>query len=318
MAIAILVGRDEKETKQFHWFISDWKRELLALDSTLDIRTWPDIGNPEEIDTALVWRHPFGALKQLPNLKLIASLAAGVDHITADPDLTKNVAVVRVKDAYMANDIVQYVLACVLIYVKRMEVWAANQPTKLWSRKPPFNYSDKTIGILGLGFLGGKAAQALSDIGLKVTGWSTSPKNLTDIKNYSGKKEFDAFLSQTDILICMLPLTAETENILNRDTFSRLKKGAYVINLGRGEHLVEKDLTEMLATDQLSGACLDVFRQEPLPADHPFWVDPKIRITPHIASVTNAATAAPQVYENYKRLTQGRSLINLVDQDKGY
>ncbi len=157
MAIAILVGRDDKKHQQLEWFIDEWRKALLALDPELDIRVWPEVGNLSEIDIALVWSHPVGVLNTLPNLKAIISLAAGVDHIFADTHLPKNIPILRVKDPYMANDIVQYVVVCVLNYVKRMAAWATYQKTATWMRKPPFNYSDKTIGVMGLGFLGEKS-----------------------------------------------------------------------------------------------------------------------------------------------------------------
>jgi glyoxylate/hydroxypyruvate reductase A len=318
MAIAVLVGKEAEETKRFDWFILQWKQVLLKLDPALDIRVWPDVGNVNEIDAAFVWRHPPGVLKQFPNLKLIASVAAGVDHVLADHDLPKNVPIVRVMDSYMANDIVQYVLATVLHYVKRLGDWELNQQQSLWSRSPPFNFSHKTIGIMGLGFLGKKAAYMLSQLGLKVIGWSQSPKQFDDIKTFAGQAQFHDFLSQADVLVCMLPLTPQTENILNQSTFSRLPKGAYLVNLGRGEHLVDQDCLAALASGQLSGACLDVFRQEPLPSEHSFWKAPNVRITPHIASVTNPETAAPQLLDNYQRAMAGQELLNRVNVEKGY
>lgn len=318
MAIAIVVGRDEAEIKRFDWFINDWRRVFLEIDPTLDIRIWPNVGDLKEIDAAFVWRHAPGVLKNFPNLKCISSLAAGVDHVLADSNLPENVPIVRVMDDYMANDITQYVIESVLHYVKRMSDYEENQRKKIWTRKPPFTYADKTIGIMGMGFLGKKAAQALAQIGLKIIGWSHSPKKHIEFKCYAGKEEFNEFLSHTGILVCMLPLTPSTENILNKKTFSQLPKGAYLINLGRGEHLVEEDLLPAIASGQLSGACLDVQRQEPMPSDHPFWDSPAIRITPHIASITNPATAAPQIIENYRNSLSGKALTGVVDRKKGY
>jgi glyoxylate/hydroxypyruvate reductase A len=318
MAIAILVGRDEAEREQYQWFIRDWKQSLLSMQSDLDIRVWPDIGNPYEINCALVWSHPLGALKQFPQLKLIASLAAGVDHVFVDHHLPAGVPVVRVTDPYMKNDIVQYVAACVLNYIKRMEHWAERQRMKTWSKQPPFNYADRTIGVMGVGYLGSKALHVLHHMGLKVIGWSNSEKNIEDIKHYAGASEFNPFLSLSDVLVCMLPLTSATRGILNKETFARMPEGAYLINVGRGDHLVEQDLLHALDEGKLSGAALDVFSQEPLPSDHPFWTHPGIRVTPHIASVTNPATAAPQVMENYRRMQAGMELMNQVDLLKGY
>lgn len=318
MAIAIIVGRNDQEIKEYDWFIKSWRNELLDLDSTLDIRVLPDLGDAKEIDAVFVWQPPLGIFKKFPQLKLIVSLAAGVDHVINDPDLPKHIPLVRVMDPYMANDIVQYVQVCVLNYVKRMPIWAEKQKEKVWFKKPPFNYSDKTIGIMGLGYLGEKAARALIHVGLNVIGWRYSNIKIPDIKTYSGNAEFSEFLSQSDILVCMLPLTTSTKNILNEKTFSQLPKGAYLINLGRGEHLVEEDLLKALSSDQLVGACLDVFRMEPLPQDHPFWTHPKIVVTPHIASVTNPKTAVKQVYENYQNMKMGKKLSHAVNLEKGY
>ena len=318
MPIAILVGRNEDEKNQFHWFIADWKKSLLALQPDLDIRIWPDIGNPDEVDYAMVWHPAHGVLRKLTRLKVIASLGAGVDHVFLDKELPAHIPIVRVIDPYMKNDIVQYVVSCVLHHVKRMDHWQELQRQKKWSKQPPFNLADKTVGVMGVGILGGKAVEVMHEMGLHVIGWSNSPKKIAGITHYHGKNQLPDFLAQTDILACMLPLTDATRNILNRDTFSLMPEGAYIINVGRGEHLVEADLLAALASGQLSGAALDVFRQEPLPPDHPFWLHDNIRITPHIASVTNPATAAPQVLENYRRMQEGRSLINEVDLTKGY
>jgi glyoxylate/hydroxypyruvate reductase A len=318
MAIALLVGRDEKEAKLFHWFIEDLKRQLTKLDPNVDLRVWPEMGNVNDVELALVWRHPLGLLKKLPQLKCIASLGAGVDHLMADPELTNDVPIIRLMDPYMANDILQYVLAYVLRHVKRVDHWDACQKENRWAKKPPFNFANQTVGIMGLGFLGKKTALTMHDIGLKVIGWSNSPKNLEHIKNFVGQKEFHDFLAETDILVCMLPLTSETKNILNRDTFSHLKPGACLINLGRGEHLVEEDLILSLDSEQLCNAYLDVFREEPLPSEHPFWAHPKIHVTPHIASVTHPETAVPQLMDVYRKLIAGEKILNQVSRTKGY
>jgi glyoxylate/hydroxypyruvate reductase A len=318
MAIAILVGRNEIESKQWQWFIHEWKTVMLAQDPTLDIRIWPDVGNHDEIDFVMVWRHPFDSLNQFKNLKCIASLGAGVDHLMDDTNLNRQVPIVRLLDPYMAAEIVQYVVATVLYYVKRLDVWHKAQQEKTWFRKPPFNFSDKNIGIMGLGYLGQQAAGALHHLKLNVIGWSQSSKNIPGVKTYSGASEFNTFLSETRILVCMLPLTPGTRHILNKDTFSQLQDDAYVINLGRGGHLVEQDLLTSLDNNKLSSAYLDVFDTEPLPSDHPFWVHPKVHVTPHIASVTNPSTAVTQVFENYKRMIAGNKLLNLVDAMKGY
>jgi glyoxylate/hydroxypyruvate reductase A len=318
MAIAILTGRDESEQKQHEWFSQSWRDALLALNPDLDIRIWPDIGNPADIEFLLVWKHPIGVLGQFKQAKAIQSLGAGVDHIFVDPNISTGIPIARIIDSYMASDIVQYVTAYALQHIKLVKRWAEKQQQQKWNKEPPFNLSEKMIGIMGMGFLGSKAAHVLSELDLNVSGWSQSEKNIPGIKHFTGDAEFSDFLSQSDMLICMLPLTDKTENILNSKTLSQLPKDAYLINVGRGSHLVEEDLLTALDSNHLSGACLDVFRQEPLPVEHPFWSHPKIQVTPHIASVTNPYTAAPQVYENYSRMLSGQALLRQIDAKKGY
>jgi glyoxylate/hydroxypyruvate reductase A len=178
--------------------------------------------------------------------------------------------------------------------------------------------ADMRIGIMGLGQLGKDAAKKLSYLGFPVTGWSQTPKDIEGVKCLAGEEVLDDFLSQTRILICMLPLTPKTKGILNQKTFDKLPAGAYVINVARGQHLIEKDLLAALDSEQLAGACLDVFAVEPLPEDHPFWRHPKIIVTPHISSLTNPKAVAPQIIENYQRTKTGRPLLNVVDMQRGY
>lgn len=318
MAIALIIGRDEDETQRSQWFIAALKQSLLNIHPNLDIRIYPTLGNLDEIDFALVTWYPHGVFRKLPKLKCIISLLAGVNYIMEDMDFPRHIPVIRLTDPYMATDISQYVAACVLNYVRRLPHWQAKQREKIWFKYPPFSLADKVVGIMGLGFLGGKTAETLKALDLSVIGWSNSPKNLEGIPAYVGKTEFKNFLANTNILVCLLPLTAQTQDILNKTTFNHLRRGAYLINLGRGEHLVEEDLISALDAGQLSGATLDVFRTEPLPADHPFWNHPRIFITPHIASVTNPATAAIQAWQTIQQVERGESLTGTLDFAKGY
>lgn len=318
MAIALIVGRDIQDRNRFPDLLDSIPKLIETLQPGLDVRVYPDLGDYQDIDFAMVWRQPFGILEQLPNLKCIASLGAGVDHLFADPHLPKTIPIVRIVDPAMSIEITQYIVTAVLFWLKRFDHWEKCQEQKFWGRAMPFNLLDKTVGIMGLGFLGAHTVKTLHSLGVKVIGWSQSPKNMLEIQQFSGDAELKDFLSQTTILVCMLPLTPHTQNILNIEHFNCLPKGAYLINIGRGEHLVEDDLLAALDSGQLSGACLDVFRQEPLPPAHPFWTNPRIRVTPHIASVTNPATALPQILENYRRLQAGEPLLNCVDVQKGY
>ncbi len=318
MAIGLFIGRDEKKQKGLTYFTENFPRQLSALEPGLDLRLYPDIGDYNDIDFAIALYAPFGIFARLPNLRAIASLAAGVDHLLADPDLPRHIPIVRIVDPAMSIDITQYVVAAVLYWLKRFDLWENNQSQQIWGRTLPFNFADQTVGVMGMGFLGKHAAETLQSLGVKVIGWSYSPKQLPGFPHFSGPTELSTFLSKSNALVCMLPLTPETRNILNAKNFACLPHGAYLINLGRGEHVVDDDLLAALASGQLSGACLDVFREEPLPPDHPFWKHPRLRVTPHIASVTNPATATAQILDNYHRAMSGRPLINTVDIQRGY
>jgi glyoxylate/hydroxypyruvate reductase A len=171
---------------------------------------------------------------------------------------------------------------------------------------------------MGLGQLGKDAAKKLSYLGFPVSGWSQTPKDIEGVKCFAGDKALEDFLSQARILICMLPLTPKTKGILNHKTFAKLPAGAYIINIARGQHLIENDLLAALDSGQLGGACLDVFEVEPLPEDHPFWSHPKILVTPHISSITYPQTVAPQIIENYQRAKTGDPLLHVVDMERGY
>jgi glyoxylate/hydroxypyruvate reductase len=318
MAIGLFVGRDDQDRQNYTYFLNNIPQQLTTLEPGLDIRIYPAIDDYNEIDFAIAWRPPFGIFTQFPNLRCIASLGAGVDHLVADQDLPTHIPIVRIVDPNMSVEITQYVVATVLYWMKRFDVWAANQAQKVWGRSLSFNFGHKTVGILGLGFLGKHAAEALQSLGVKVIGWSNSPKQLPNIQTFTGASELSLFLSKSDALVCLLPLTPETHGILNAKNFAQLPPDAYLINLGRGGHLIEADLLAALSSGQLSGACLDVFPEEPLPASHPFWGHPQIRVTPHIASVTNPMTVSAQILDNYHRAIAGMPLLNQVDTQKGY
>jgi glyoxylate/hydroxypyruvate reductase A len=171
---------------------------------------------------------------------------------------------------------------------------------------------------MGLGHLGADAALKLRALGFAVAGWSRSAKQVEGVRSFAGDSDLDLFLAQADILVCLLPLTPATRGILNRRTLAALPKGAYVVNAARGEHLVEEELLEAIESGHLSGACLDVFRKEPLPETHPFWSHPRVTVTPHVASLTYPKAVAPQIVENYRRVCAGRPPLHAVDIRRGY
>ncbi len=295
-----------------------WKPQLGRLMPELEVRVWPDVGDPADIDYALVWRPEPGLLASLPNLKLILSLGAGVDHILCDPLLPHDLPIVRLVDPYMTDAMSEYVVLQVLRLHRQDLDYRAQQEAAVWRELAQKNAAERCVGILGAGALGQDAARKLKRLGFDVALWSRSERAFEGLASYAGAAGLTALLGRSEILVCLLPLTPETEGILNTSTFTLLPKGAALINAARGGHLVEEDLLAALASGRLSAAVLDVFREEPLPAGHPFWRHPRIIVTPHIAAATHPPTAAPIILDNIRRCEEGRPLLNRVDPAQGY
>jgi glyoxylate/hydroxypyruvate reductase A len=295
-----------------------WRAQLTRLTSELEVRVWPEIGNPAEIDYALVWRPEPGFLASLPNLKLILSLGAGVDHLLGDPQLPRHIPIVRLVDPHMTDAMSEYVVLQVLRLHRRDLDYRAQQEAGVWRELDQQNAGERRVGILGLGELGQDAAKKLTALGFDVAGWSRGDKNLAGIASYAGAAGLAPLLGRSEIVVCLLPLTTETERILNASTLALLPKGAALVNAARGAHLVEDDLLAALASGQVSAAVLDVFREEPLTTDHPFWHHPRVIVTPHVAAFTNPTTAAPIILDNIRRFEDGRPLLNRIDPARGY
>ena len=294
-----------------------WRREVLALVPELDWRTWPATGDAREIDSALVWLPPAGLLAGLPNLKAVFYLAAGIDSALRDATLPE-VPVCRMVDASLTRTMSEFVLFQVLKYHRFIDRFAAAQRRASWRLALPPGPGSRAVGVMGLGRLGSDAAAVLARHGFKVKGWSRSPKTMEGIQTFAGGAGLDAFLADLDILVCLLPLTEETKGILNARTFAMLPRGARLINVARGAHLVEADLVDALDSGRLAHASLDVARTEPLPQAHPFWRHPLIDVTPHAASYTRPESGAVLVAENLGRLRAGRPLLHVVDRVRGY
>lgn len=237
MSIIIITQRKE---------VDDWVQALHERRPELGIRIYPDGRAYDDVTFAIAWNHPLGAFKEFRNLKCIASMGAGVDHILKDPDLPEEAIITRVTDENLTNDMAAFTLALVLNHIRGLAFYKEQQQQHSWRRKAYKRVADVTVGVMGVGVLGTHVASTLSQVGLKVSGWAKATKQLDGINVYAGEEELNSFLSQPDILICLLPLTKETTGILNKSTFSQLPKGAYIINVARGEHLVEEDLLEML------------------------------------------------------------------------
>lgn len=295
-----------------------WKDVLLEEDPNLDIRIWPAVGDAESIQFAVTWNHPGGELQKFPNLKAVSSLGAGVDHLIKDPMLPAQVDICRVVSPSLSRQMCEYVTTAVLTRHRKFLEYFAQKQRGEWKPLENVSADEQVIGVMGLGKLGLPVAEELAGFGFQVRGWSKTPKAHDQIETYAGQDEFEPFLNELDILICLLPLTPETEGILDLDVFRSLNHPAYVVNTARGEHLVEEDLVYAIDRGWVDGACLDVFETEPLPDSHPFWNRSQIMITPHIASVTPPSETAQQLVDNYKRAISGMPLLNVVDRDRGY
>jgi glyoxylate/hydroxypyruvate reductase A len=295
-----------------------WGPLLTAALPGREVRVWPETGDKAAIDYALVWHPEPGLLASLPNLKLIVSLGAGVDHVLRDPALPPGVSILRLVDPYMTQAMSEYVALNVLRLHRQDVDYRMQQATAEWRERDQKNAAERTVGILGFGTLGQVAGRKLQTVGFDVAGWSRSEKRVPGFATYAGKGGLDALLARSEILVSLLPMTPETENILNADLFAGLPRGAGLINAGRGRHLVEADLLAALESGQLSAAILDVFREEPLPPAHPFWSHPRVVVTPHVAADTHPPTAVAIIAAAIRDLDAGRPLANLIDRERGY
>ena len=295
-----------------------WRPLLAELLPEHEIRYWPEIGDPNAIDYALVWHPEPGLLAALPKLKMIFGLGAGIDHLLRDPDLPRHVPIVRLVDPYMTDAMSEYVALSVLRLHRQDLDYLAQQRAAVWRELEQKNAAERPVGILGFGTLGQDAGRKLRALGFAVAGWRSSKTPVPGFATFAGADGFDLLLRRSEIIVCLLPLTAETRGILNARAFAAMPRGAGIINAGRGGHLVESDLLAALDRGQVSGAVLDVFDDEPLPPEHPFWRHPRIIVTPHIAAETHPPTAAPLVRDAIRQCEAGLPIANRVDLARGY
>ncbi len=296
----------------------DWRREFERLLPGVDYRVWPEVGRTDDVEMVMTWKAPPGELSRFPNVRCVCVLGHGVDHLFDESGLPAGVTFVRLVEDSMVRQMSAYVLAAVLRHHRRMADYEAGQRGGRWAPMPAPDPAETRVGILGLGALGGDAARKLAGLGFEVEGWSRAPKTIEGVASCAGHGALAPLLGRCDVVVSLLPLTPETRDILDAGAFAAMKKGAYLVNPARGGLVVDEDLLAALDSGHLSGACLDVFRTEPLPPEHPFWTHPKVTITPHVASLTLARAAAPQVAENYLRLRDGRPLLNRIDLARGY
>lgn len=302
-----------------------WRSAFSAALPDARVRAWRD-GDTAPADYAIVWRPHADVLRQRAGLKAIFNLGAGVDALLAlhrdEPGLwPAHVPLVRLGDAGMGPQMVEYVTWAVLRYFRRFDEYAHQQAERRWHSLPPRKRDAFSVGILGCGMLGAQVGRTLAGLGFPVRGWRRSV-NATDdhggITMFHGTDGFDAFLADTQVLVNMLPLTPQTERILDRTLFAKLPRGAYLVNVARGGHLAEPDLLDALADGRIAGATLDVFDTEPLPDGHPFWREPRITITPHVAALTLYDESVAQIIDKIHALERGEPIDGVVDLARGY
>jgi glyoxylate/hydroxypyruvate reductase A len=304
----------------FHSTLDDpaeWVPRLQALLPGEDIRVWPEIGDPASVEIAVVWIPPEEGMVSFTGLRAVQSLGAGINQLGMHA-FPPHVRVARLVDSGLTGMMTEYALFAALRYARNIDVHERAQRASTWEYVMPVGVRSFTVGVMGLGVIGGATALRLAANGFPVRGWSRSPKALDGVECFSGEAGLEPFLSGTRILINLLPLTPHTTDILNAKLFAMLPKGAFVVNIGRGAHLVDADLLAALDGEHLAGATLDVFRPEPLPSEHPFWLHPRILMTPHVAGTGDPDSAAQVVAENIRRVRQGETLLNQVDRARGY
>ena len=296
---------------------ADWQKKLQPY---LDGFTLVDLMSEEGrlADIALVWARPPGWLAEMPNLKGIINKGQGVDHVMRDPTVPRQTPLVRLVDPDMSDALSHWAILAALDFWRDAGYYRQKQRQKIWKPIAQRPATGAAVGIMGVGAIGSVVARRFALLGFMVRGWARTSRMIDDVAVYAGADQFLDFLDGVDILVSVLPLTSETEGIMNADLFDRLAKGAFVINAGRGQQLVDADLITALDSGQISGAALDVFHQEPLPDTHPFWDHPAVTVWPHVAAQTNPDTAAKQVAAAISAIRAGLEPDNRVEWARGY
>lgn len=293
-----------------------WLRGLADVlpDATID--AWSADGPPS--DYAVVWSPPDRFYATQPRLKAIFNLGAGVDGLLRSAALPSDIPLVRLEDAGMAPLMAEYVVQAAVRHARGLDRMEDDRRAGRWVPRRSAERSAFPVGVMGAGALGIPVARALGANGFPVALWSRATKAVDGVRCFADFEQLDAFLATTRILVCLLPLTSETEDILDRETLGRLLPDAYLINVGRGHHLVDDDLLALIAAGRIAGATLDVFRSEPLPGDHPFWREPQITITPHCSALTQRSATLRQIADKIASLERGEPISGVVDRARGY
>jgi glyoxylate/hydroxypyruvate reductase A len=298
-----------------------WAEDFSRAMPGVETLAWQDGDTLAACDYAVLWNPAPALLAQLAQLGQVRALflmGAGADAILKFGDALPQVPLVRLGDAGMALQMAEYVAYATLRYFRRFDEYEEQARHGLWAPLPVYAKEDFTVGVMGLGKLGLRVVETMRSFGFPVRGWSRTPKDLPDVECFAGMQALDGFLSGTRVLVSLLPLTAETSNLLDRRRLSALPKGAYLINVARGAQVAEPDLLALIRAGHIAGATLDVFRNEPLPAPHPFWEEPRITITPHISALTVRADAVRQIVGKIAAFEAGNPVDDIVDRNLGY
>jgi len=305
--------------------VEPWARDFAAELPHAETVVWEEgegAAPCAPCDYAVLWAPTPALLDALAQagdrLKAIFLMGAGVDALLKFGDALPPVPIIRLGDAGMAEQMSEYVAHAVLRYFRRFDEYERQAREGIWRPLAVPDKRDFTVGVLGLGKLGVPVARTLRQLGFPVRGWSRTPKDLPGVACFDGMAALDEFLAGTRVLVCMLPLTPDTHNLLDRARLSRLPEGACLVNVARGALVAEPDLLALIRAGHIAGATLDVFRNEPLPAPHPFWSEPRITITPHISALTLRAEAVRQIAAKIKLLESGELVADVVDRNRGY
>ncbi|ALI10254.1 MULTISPECIES: glyoxylate/hydroxypyruvate reductase A [Pseudomonas] len=294
-----------------------WKRLFAEHAPDIEWRAWPDIGDPKDIRYLAAWQAPDDLETLLPNLEVLFALSAGVDQLDLDR-LPTSLPVVRLLDPGITRGMCEYASFAVLSLHRDMLRYRQQQVARCWQAHLLQPAAQRRVGVMGLGMQARQILATLQTFGFALSGWARSEHRIAGVDCFAGDAQLPAFLGQCDIVLCVLPLTEQTKGILNRQLFQHLPKGAALVNMGRGGHLIEEDLLDALASGQLSAAVLDVLQQEPAASDHPFWQHPQILLTPHIAAMTQPESAFGVLLDNIRRHQRGESMLGQIDPQRRY
>jgi len=301
---------------------SSWLHAFERALPEAAVRVWQP-GDTAPADYAAVWKPPVEVLRGRPGLKAVFNLGAGVDAIlemvNREPDtLPESVPLIRIEDAGMAAQMVEYVMYAALRFMRRFDEYDRERAAHRWTVLEAARPANFPIAVMGLGQLGAAVARALAQAGWPVRGWSRTAKPIKGVETFGGEAGLEPFLAGAKMLVNLLPSTPSTRGLIGRRVFDGLAEGAYLVNIARGAHVVEADLLGAIRRGRIAGAMLDVFAHEPLPAVHPFWEEPRIEITPHISAVTLIDEGVEQIAAKMRALERGEAVTGVVDRVRGY